>query len=225
MSCPEHPSVVPLYTGDIINRHNLFRFIREFIRSSDFGQGYYMEFGVLNGKGIIDAYRQLRGQLTYVYGFDSFEGLPDLSEEDKIGAEMMPIFYKGNFKSMDFEFVRENIISSCRIPREKLTLVKGFFSDTLPAFDISTLKDKGDPICIYIDCDLYSATKEVLHFIQDIIVTGTWILLDDYWCYRGSPKFGQRRAFEEWLNSNTRIGVSEYGNFLGFGKAFIAYEK
>jgi len=87
------------------------------------------------------------------------------------------------------------------------------------------LKDKGTPHCIYIDCDLYSSTMTVLQFVEKIAVTGTWILFDDYWCFRGSPKFGEQRAINEWLQSNKRIGLSDYCNFRVYGKAFIAYEK
>ncbi|QIR37984.1 hypothetical protein HCG51_15595 [Tolypothrix sp. PCC 7910] len=65
----------------------------------------------------------------------------------------------------------------------------------------------------------------VLKFIDDLVVTGTWILFDDYWCYRGSPLHGQQKAIQEWLNGHERIGLSGYSNFKGFGRAFIVYEK
>lgn len=57
-----------------------------------------MEFGILNGECIIDAYRQFRGLFSHYYGFDSFDGLPALSSYDKEAADLMPVFYEGNLR-------------------------------------------------------------------------------------------------------------------------------
>jgi hypothetical protein len=51
------------------------------------------------------------------------------------------------------------------------------------------------------------------------------LLLDDYWAYRGSPMHGQRRAFDEWMATSSRIGATEYASYGGFCKAFILHEK
>ena len=108
---------------------------------------------------------------------------------------------------------------------DELTLVPGYFSEVLPRIDKASICSNGVPLCIYIDCDLYSSTRDVLEFIDDLVVTGTWILFDDYWFYRGSPLHGEQKAIREWLNASERIDLSKYGNFNGFGSAFIAYEK
>ena len=219
------PSMRPLIHGDIIKRANLFRFIREFIEMQNMSQGYYMEFGVLNGECMIDAYRQFRGAFSHYYGFDSFEGLPELSLDDQRAAKLTPIFHKGNYASMQYEFVHQTILSSCRMSTNELSLEKGFFSESLPLFSKARLNGQGSASCIYIDCDLYSSTVDVLRFIDDLVVTGTWILFDDYWCYRGSPLEGQQKAIKEWLANNHKIGLQPYCNFEGWGRAFIAYEK
>ena len=220
-----HASYYPQISGDLVSRVNLFMWVREFLRNCDFEKGYYMEFGVLNGESIIDAYRQLRGHLTHVYGFDSFLGLPVLTDDDEIAGEKMPAYREGNFQSLDKVSVAKVIQSNCRIPEDKLTLIEGFFEDSLPAFDAQLLNDKGPLLCCYIDCNLFSSTKIVLDFIEDKVVEGSWLFFDDYWCNRGSPKLGQRRAISEWLANSSRVGLSDYGNFRGFGKAFIVYEK
>jgi len=218
-------SMLPTLNGDLLKRANLFRFIREFIDVSNMPAGYYMEFGVLNGEAMIDAYRQLRGTVSHYYGFDSFEGLPDLQPADEQAQESTPRFYKGNFKSMPIDYVSNNIMSCSRMQEEELTLVPGYFSDVLPKFNKASLREKGVPLCIYIDCDLYSSTVDVLKFIDDLVVTGTWILFDDYWFYRGSPLHGEQKAVREWIDNHSRIGLSDYGNFNGLSKAFIVYEK
>lgn len=219
------PSYRPLIHGDILKRANLFRWIREFIEMQNMGPGYYMEFGVLNGECMIDAYRQLRGAISHFYGFDSFEGLPELSLEDQKSASLIPMFRKGNFASMQYDYVKQTILSSCRMAPEELTLTKGLFNEVLPKFRKEELKKNGVALVIYVDCDLYSSTTDVLKFVDDLIVPGTWLIFDDYWCYRGSPYEGEQRAIEEWLETHPRIGLQPYGNFEGWGRAFIAYEK
>lgn len=211
--------------GDIVKRANLFRWIREFIEAQNIGDGYYLEFGVLNGECFMEAFRQMRGVVSHYVGFDSFEGLPNLSTVDETSQALTPAFYKGNFQSMPENIVKEFIKSSCRIQEDEMTMVKGFFDKSLPNFDKQFLRSKGVPLVIYIDCDLYSSTVEVLNFIDDLLVTGTWILFDDYWFYRGHPMHGQQRAITEWLDGNERIGLNEYCNFEGWSKAFIVYEK
>jgi hypothetical protein len=219
------PSIRPLIHGDIIKRANLFRFIREFIEMNNMAPGYYMEFGVLNGEGMVDAYRQFRGLFSHFYGFDSFEGLPELSPDDQRAANLTPIFHAGNYTSMQFEYVQQTILSSCRMAPDELSLIKGFYNESLPAFHKESLSSHGIPLVMYIDCDLYSSTLDVLRFIDDLVVTGTWVLFDDYWCYRGAPQEGEQKAISEWLDENHRIGLQPYCNFEGWGRAFIVYEK
>jgi hypothetical protein len=219
------PSIQPTFSGDLLKRANLYRFMREYLTMSNMPEGYYLEFGVLNGEAMIDAYRQFRGVITHYFGFDSFEGLPELEQSDREAQEYTPHFYKGNFKSMTKEYVSHNIMSCSQMRPEELTLTAGYFSDVLPTFDKRSLRDKGVPLCVYIDCDLYSSTKDVLTFIDDLVVTGTWILFDDYWFYRGSPRHGEQKAMREWIQDHPRIGLSDYGNFNGCGRAFIVYEK
>lgn len=212
--------------GNILSKVNLLRFIRAFHLAHEMPSGYFMEFGVLNGVGMVEVHSQLRGLLTHMYGFDTFSGLPSLNEYDNEGIAMMPSFYAGNFKSMGRERVHDFVLAATsRMDVNALTLVEGIFSDTLPHFDKNLLADKGPCLIVNVDCDLYSSSADVFAFLEDIVTTGTWLLLDDYWHYRGSPKLGQRRAFDEWLSSSKRIGASLYSNYNGFSRAYICHEK
>jgi hypothetical protein len=181
-----------------------------------------MEFGVLNGECTVDAIRQLRGGgLVKVFGFDSFQGLPGHDPSDAEGFSLNPSFIPGNYQGLSCSQVFQNILLSSRIEKDNLVLIPGFFSDSLPLFDKKEL-DCGFPLVVYLDCDLYSSSMDVLNFIEDIVQDGTWLLADDYWCYRGSPKFGQRKAIDEWqAKMKDRIQLSGYCNFRGFGRAFI----
>ena len=116
------------------------------------------------------------------------------------------------------------ICQLCVLDASRVHLAEGEFSKSLPRFDKTQLADKGFPICINVDCDLYSSSSVVFDFITDVVQTGTWLLVDDYWCYRADPKLGVRRAFDEWLENNGWVGVSLYDNFNGFGRAYIVHE-
>lgn len=218
-------SFYPPMAGDILSRANMFRWIREFCRASQIEPGYYLEFGVCNGESMIEAYRMLRGYVTHYFGFDTFSGLPALSPEDEASHGLMPTFGEGELGGMSRPMVHDSIVAKTRMDPAQLKLVEGAFADSLPAFDRAAFDGRGPCSVCYVDCDLYSSSKQVFEFVEPLLVTGTWLLLDDYWCYRGSPKYGQRRAFEEWISASKRIGASDYGNFKGFGRAFVVYEK
>lgn len=131
--------------------------------------GLFLEFGVATGATVT----HLAGLVdTPIYGFDSFEGLP---EDWRTG------FGQGSF-------------SGC-IPSvpSNVKLVRGWFSETLPIF-LSQHKEKVS--FIHIDCDLYSSTKCVFDLLRDRICKGTVIQFDEYWNYPGWKKH-EYLAFEE----------------------------
>jgi len=100
--------------------------------------------------------KQLARYAPVIYGFDSFEGLPE-AWLDENGNQQEP---KGKFK--------------CHIPAElpaNAYLVIGLFEDTLPAF----LKHRPGPFgLVHIDCDLYSSAKFVLDqlgpYLDDAVI-------------------------------------------------------
>ena len=100
----------------------------------------------------------------------------------------------------------------------------GVGKSTIAAYLALELAHRGKRIGL-VDCDIYSSAVDVFAFLTDILRTGTWLLIDDWWCYRGDPTLGVRRAFDEWLNDNGRVGVTLYDNFNGFSRAYICYEK
>lgn len=223
---PLEPRFVASIDGGLLSKANLLAFIRAFFQTAQVERGYYLEFGVFNGQSIIETYGVLRGIMTHVYGFDSFSGLPDLSEQDAASLALTPSFAPGNFKSLPMTAVRDYILASTtRLAPDHLVLTEGFYDQTLPAFDKAVLRDKGPCLIAHVDCDLYSSSRDAFAFLDDVVTDGTWILLDDYWTYRGSPKHGQRRAFEEWLSTSKRVGATEYASYNGFCRAFVAYEK
>lgn len=141
-----------------------------------FRGGLFLEFGVYSGKTINTIAEAVPDQL--VYGFDSFEGLPEVW---RTGYE------KGTFQTDTLPEIKKNVV-----------LVKGWFDEKLPAF----LKKHLEPCAfIHIDCDLYSSTKTVLSLLKDRIVEGTVIVFDEYFNYPGWQE-GEYRAFQEFIEEN-----------------------
>lgn len=116
-------------------------------------EGLMLEFGVYNGNSI-----RFFASLTSrtIYGFDSFEGIPDA----------WTLRRKGDFAVAALPEVPKNV-----------KLVKGWFSETLPEF---LAANPGAVSFIHMDCDLYSSTQTVLELLVGRIQAGTVIVLDDF---------------------------------------------
>jgi hypothetical protein len=137
--------------------------------------GLWAEFGVFTGQSI-NYFAAARPNRT-LYGFDSFEGL----KEDYAGADMPA----GTFDQ------------GGRMPavRRNVTLVKGWFDQTLPAF----LRAHPGPVAfLHLDADTYQSTAVVLDLISDRIGSGTVVVFDEYLGYP-NWKNGEFRAWREFI--------------------------
>ncbi len=138
--------------------------------------GLLLEFGVFKGNSVnfISEYHPTR----LVYGFDSFEGLPETWTRD----------HKGKY----------SLGGALPRVRSNVSLIKGWFEETLPKF----VKDHEGPCAfIHIDCDLYSSTKTVLNHLREKIIPGTIIVFDDYFFYPGWQQH-EYLAFKEFTEEN-----------------------
>ena len=130
------------------------------------------EFGVYSGR-TINHIAALTNKL--VYGFDSFEGLPERWRDG---------FKEGTFAVKALPIVRANVI-----------LIKGWFDKTLPPF----LEEHKEQVSfLHIDCDLYSSTKTIFQFLGDRIKSGCVIVFDEYFNYPGWEE-GEYKAFQEFV--------------------------
>lgn len=82
---------------------------------------------------------------------------------------------------------------------EHLVYHKGWFQDTLPAADISEIA------VLRLDGDWYASTKVCLEHLHDKVVSGGFVIIDDYGCYDGC-----RKAVDEFLLAH------EYKLFLNY---------
>jgi hypothetical protein len=122
--------------------------------------GLNMEFGVYKGDSI-NMLAKLAPEREFL-GFDSFEGLPEQwTIESKKGA-----FDVGG-----------------RLPkvRKNVALMKGFYAATLPKFRAEN--QNAAVAFLHVDCDLYSATREIFEFLGDRFCPGTVIVFDEFYNY------------------------------------------
>jgi predicted O-methyltransferase YrrM len=133
--------------------------------------GLILEFGVATGRTITHLASCFPN--NKIYGFDSFEGLPENWHGD---------FSRGTFQQ-----------PMPRVPCN-VELIKGWFRDTLPNF----VKENAsvDIRLLHIDCDLYSSTKTVFDNIAPLLSTGSIIVFDEYWNYPGWQHH-EHKAFRE----------------------------
>lgn len=146
--------------------------------------GAYLEMGVCTGNTI--NFIAALNPKKVIYGFDSFQGLPEDWDRGEV------VVGKGTFK-----------FKEKRLPPVLLNveLHPGWFKDTLPKFKKEILKET--PVAfLHIDCDLYSSTKEVFEILKENICDGTVILFDEFYNYQGS-EVNERKAFDEFLKETS----------------------
>lgn len=139
-----------------------------------------------------------------IWLFDSFEGLSDPTIEDEYNN---PLIYKSKDKSASlvspgyclgtYDEVEKLLFSKLSLNKNNVFMVKGWFQDTLPKY-----KDKIGAIAILrIDADWYESTKCCLENLYDNVITGGYIIIDDY-----ESVIGCKKATDEFLkNKNLNV--------------------
>lgn len=139
-------------------------------------EGLVLEFGVGGGTSLRLVAKQITDDRT-VYGFDSFEGLPESWRNYGVGT----------FK--------------CDVPDmpSNVKLVIGLFQDTLVDF----LKEHPENIAyVHFDADLYSSTKYVFDTCKDRFVEGSVLQFDEICGWAPAENTDEGRAFLEFIEEN-----------------------
>lgn len=177
-------------------------------------KGDYYEFGIFNGYSIYCA-QQIAKKEKFdkmkFFGFDSFKGLPEVSKEDE-GWN----FKKGQFARSKKDVIK-NIVSHDG-DLKSLILIEGYFEDSLKKSLIQKHKMKKISIA-YIDCDLYSSTKEVLSFIKPLLMKNSLIIFDDWDAFLNKEKSGEQLAFMEFTKLNPQIKFAADFSYCWHGQA------
>lgn len=133
-----------------------------------------------------------------IWLFDSFEGMPAATKED-VGEDAKLLsrgVMSGDLSSVgtnmaSIDEVRTLLFKKLRLKEENITIVKGWFQDTLPLY-----RDRIGAIAILrIDGDWYESTKVSLESLYDKVVNEGYIIIDDYGFFPGC-----RKAVDEFLD-------------------------
>jgi len=154
----------------------------KFCIDNAFVDGNFFEFGVASGYSLNLIARNTN---KMVFGFDSFYGLPGNWEGFKIG------YFSTNGKPP--EILEENV-----------SIVKGYFDRTVSKF----FQENNEKISfMHIDCDIYTAAKEVLNGSIASIVPGTVICFDELYNYPTFEQHEMKALFEIMKCFNVKFEV------------------
>ena len=141
-----------------------------------------------------------KGENRVLWGFDSFEGFPEPTQEDKSSRNPK----KGEWKKMEQEmvykilagaYIDENFIHS------SIKIVKGFFDESLPTSEVQNIA------FLHLDVDLYESYKTCLQEFFPRVVKGGVILFDEY---GDTVKFpGAKKAIDEYFKNTPYIILKE----------------
>ncbi len=138
------------------------------------GPGLWLEFGVWRGESITYIARTSGHPIV---GFDSFQGLP---------TDWVPGARAGAFST-------EGVLPQVDA---RVTLVKGWFDETLPTF---LTAHPGEPVAfLHVDSDLYSSARVVLTALGGRIREGTVVVFDEF-C--GTLPDDEARAWREFCRA------------------------
>ena len=160
-------------------------------------EGDYLEFGVFTGSSFCHSLRCCRKlrrfnpklEETTFWGFDSFAGFGPLEKEDA-----HPFYTDHNFETAPAKVERR--VRRCA-RGQPFRLVPGLFADSLADGAAGLGIEKAR--VVFIDSDTHGSSALALAFCAPALQQGSFIVLDDYFSYRGREDRGVRRAFREFL--------------------------
>ena len=178
--------------------------------------GDYLEFGVSHGTSLncMDkVLKELDLKNVRIFGFDSFEGLPENAK-----LEGSHKFIPGAFKSSIEK--TKGFLSANGVDWNRTFLIKGWYSDTLTE-DLKRKHNITKASIIMIDVDIYSSSKEALEFCKSLIKDTSIIFFDDWYTFGyAERRLGEKKAFDEFLNDNPQFKAEDFGEYALRGRVF-----
>lgn len=179
------------YTRDVLHRHV---------------PGALVECGVASGAQL-GAMRDVAGTDRWIYGFDSFEGIPLASKDDDVqpGIGANPHVPYNNTRELlkssgvtvhNEASVRNNLNHWTGNNANNVILVKGWFQDTLARYT-DVFKRLSGIALLRLDGDLYESTLVSLVHLFPLLSDGGILIVDD-WLLTGC-----RKACEAYFAHNS----------------------
>jgi 2-polyprenyl-3-methyl-5-hydroxy-6-metoxy-1,4-benzoquinol methylase len=197
---------------DNFTRHVRRQCLSKFLaRSEIFNQildvhGSILDLGVSAGQSLFTwaQLSSIREPLNYtrkIIGFDTFEGIPGISEQDLQSPSPSSHLKAGGFK---FEHLDQLELAKAQFDLnrslghiEKIEMIKGDICKTLPKY----LEENGHLVVslLHIDVDVYEATKVALDHVVKLMPKGAIIVFDEV---NQVPYPGETRAVVDSIGLN-----------------------
>lgn len=157
------------------------------VRSMSEFPGAVLECGTHHGATLVGMAHILRsrGISARLFGLDSFEGLPEPTADD---GTLHPWVRTGGLGEASLEELTARLARMDLTSR--VTLIKGFFDDTLPRLAAERFS------LVHLDCDLYDSYMSCLEFVYPRMLPDGFIVFDDY---GSAPYPGAERAVDEFF--------------------------
>ena len=175
--------------------------------------GDYLEFGVSRGTSMACVDRVFREEGlpdVRLIGFDSFAGMPPESEHEG--------WAPGDF--MSTLAATRRYLRRQGTDLERITLVKGWFSETLTAATRRRLNLQKVSL-VLIDSDIYSASKEALNFLEPHLAQQAVIMFDDWGWRSDVDEIGQQEAFNEFLTEHQGLTAEPLPGYIEQSRVFL----
>ena len=163
---------------------------REALAATRHLQGAVVECGTYRGQGLATLSWLMReeGDTRSIFGCDSFQGFPRAATQDLVDGRLprqsLPAYYAKTSEQEVRAFFDALGLG------DRITLLAGFFSETLPSAPIESIA------VLLLDCDLYASYRVSLQCLYPKVQAGGWIIFDEYF----SPKYpGARVAVDEFF--------------------------
>ena len=175
-------------------------------------EGSVCEFGVGSGETSVLIANEILASEKNLHLFDSFEGLPKPSKEDRL---INDIFKLGDINSYEgLMSSPKNIVlkkmKEIYFPKSRLIVHGGWFKEILN--ENYNLPKKVS--FAYVDFDFYEPIKLALEFLDKVTTIGSIIIVDDYNYFSA----GSKLAVDEFLNDNPaykfHIPEEQIGHFI-----------
>jgi hypothetical protein len=183
---------------------HVYEVIREFQRYYK-GNFSILEFGVADGyaftkKLYATRYLGMEGRIR-VHGFDTFEGLPEVSDTSDAalvaGEDWIQGHYHGRY---------EDLRRYCEKHYHNFQLHKGLFEETITDAFLQSL-EAHPPILIWIDCDYYASAKVIFEKIIPFVPTGCVFYFDDIYFNFSSRFTGEMKLVWEVNHGDFGEGI------------------
>jgi hypothetical protein len=206
-----------------VRRQNITRFLAlyEIFKLAMPVKGSIVECGVHHGFGImtwarLSAILEPVNLTRRIYGFDTFEGFPRLSEQDRSPSSghvrAGDLYADSHDEILELSAINDSTRFLGHIP--KVTLLKGDAAQTIPAF----IAEQPHVLVslLYLDFDLYEPTRVALEHFLPRMPKGAIVAFDEL----DNPLWpGETRAMLEVLDRyKLRIQRLPFDPYVGFAE-------